>query len=145
MWDKYVNAEGRLLDFRAKKNGAAAWSGEMRFLDGTTWTRRVDFFPNGKLVLTDDMRGPKKDRTELRFHLKTTKAKMLSPTKCVTTDPGKPNIMISVEGPDELKGSLSPVGLSPSFTKREKGLLLCFECGPWPPARWVTTIQGARK
>ncbi len=144
MWDKYVNADGRLLDFRAGKRGAARWTGEMRFLDGTTWTRRVDFFPTGKLVLTDDLRGPRGNDIELRFHLRTKNAKMLSPVKCVTTDPKKPNIMVSAEGPDELKGTLTPVGLSPSFTKREKGLLLCFACRVRHSARWVTTIEGAR-
>ena len=145
IWHKYVNAEATLLDFRSKGSGAARWTGRIRYIDGTTWIRRGDFFPGGKLVLTDDLRGTRKDQTELRFHLNTTNAKMLSPTKCVTTDSGKPNIMISVEGPGGMEGTLSPVGISPSFTKREKGLLLCFECGTMPPARWVTTIEGARR
>ena len=145
IWHKYVNAEAKLLDFRAKRNGAATWSGRIRYIDGTTWTRRAEFLPTGKLILTDEFRGLRGNETELRFHLRTTNAKMLSPVKCVTTDPKKPNILISVEGPEELKGKLSPVGISPSFTKREKGLLLCLTCRAGSPARWTTTIQGARR
>ncbi len=145
MWEKYVNADGRLLEFKAGKNGGAGWTGEMRFLDGTTWTRRVDFFPTGKLVLTDKLCGPRQSRTELRFHLNTMNAKLLSPTECVTTDKKMPNVKIAVEGPEGLEGTLSPVGLSPSFTKRTRGLLLCLTCAARPRGTWVTTIRGAAR
>ncbi len=140
MWDKYVDAHARLLGFNRHRDGRVEWAGSIRWLDGTTWIRRVRFDTDGSLCLTDTFKGPRADTIELRFHLDTTNARMLSPLECITTDEGKPNVRIKVDG-NGLEGTLSPVDLSPTFSERKKGLLLCFSGRIKPPAEWKTTIR----
>jgi hypothetical protein len=143
MWDKYVNARARLLDFRSRRDGSAEWTGEIRYLDNTAWRRRAVFSAqSGRLVLEDSLRGPRADFTELRYHLKTTHARLVSAKECVTIDRGLPNIRIRVECPPGAKAELVPVGLSPSFWDRTEGRLLCFRCRPDLPATWRTVIEG---
>jgi len=145
MWSKYVNAHAKLVDFKAGRKGAAEWTGEVKFLDGTSWTRTVRFFVSGKLVLDDKIQLNRGCEMEIRFHLDTVNAKMVSPVECVTADRGQPNIRISVEGPDGIEGTVEPVKLAPSFNDRREGRLLCFRPSGGRikrSARFVTTIDG---
>jgi hypothetical protein len=147
MWDKWVDARVRMLDFKAAPSGKASWTAEMVFLDRTRWRRTVRFDPQAGLVIEDELRSPHRAAgTELRFHLNTVNAKLIAPNACVTTDKGLPNVRIRIEGPPRPKGKaveLSPVGLSPSFTRREEGLLLCYACQASNTGRWVTVVEDA--
>lgn len=144
MWNKWVDAKAELLDFKARPDGRAEWTARLTFLDGTAWTRRLSFFPKDKLLVEDELRGPRKVAdTELRFHLNTVNAKLVAENEYVTTDRGLPNIRLRIEpSRNNCETSLAPVGLSPSFTRREQGLLLCCRGRVKLPARWQTTIEG---
>jgi hypothetical protein len=144
MWAKYVNAEVKLTAFGAEKNGRAVWTARLRFMDETTWTRHAVFEPKGKLVLEDRLQGPAQvQETELRFHLNTTNACLVAPFVCITTDKNLPNVRISICAPQAIKGlALTEVDLSPTFVRREKGLLLCAPGSVAMPAQWTTVIEG---
>ena len=147
IWNKFANARGKILECRTRPNGSADWTAQIEYIDGTIWQRRIRFSaPSGTTIVEDRFKGSRTDNTELRFHLNTTHAKLLSDRECITTDRGQPNIRVRVEPPAGLSGDwtaeLTPVGISPSFIKRDRGLLLCFSCRVEAPAKWTTTIQG---